>query len=100
MPQLFDINKQASRRDVVYGHQSYFVWKDLFMPVRVSSSIVFGIDVFLVQFEIAVESGPAQFSITGLPENIAAESRSQIYKAIRNSGFLFSHDWAFTFGFQ
>jgi hypothetical protein len=59
------------------------------MPVRVLSSIVLGIDTYPVVFEVAVSSGPARFTITGLPQDTTAESQSHIGKAIPQIGGIF-----------
>jgi magnesium chelatase family protein len=59
------------------------------MLSKVLSSAVIGIDGYLVEVEVDVSFGLANFTIVGLPDGAVRESRERVKAAITNCGFAF-----------
>jgi magnesium chelatase family protein len=59
------------------------------MLARIDSCAVLGIDAHLVQTQVDVASGMANFTVVGLPDLAVQESRERVRSAIRNSNFSF-----------
>src|SRR5579863_4682120 len=53
------------------------------------SAAVFGIDAYLVEVEVDITAGNANFMTVGLPDAAVRESRERIKSAIKNSGLDF-----------
>ena len=62
------------------------------MLAKVLSSVVIGIDAFLVEVEVDIISGLPAFTTVGLPETAVKESNERVKSAITNSGFTFPDD--------
>lgn len=59
------------------------------MNSRVFSAAVLGIDAYIVEVEVHLQSGfPGIFTV-GLPEGAVKESKERVWAAIKNSGFRF-----------
>ena len=54
---------------------------------RALSAAVLGIDAYVVRVEVHREGGLAHFSVVGLPEGAAKESKDRVMAAIKNSGY-------------
>lgn len=69
------------------------VWtpfQPLEMLFKTFSAAVFGIDAYLVEVEVDIGPGfQGCFSVVGLPDIAAKESRERIKSAVRNCGFDF-----------
>ncbi|MBF0353022.1 MAG: YifB family Mg chelatase-like AAA ATPase [SAR324 cluster bacterium] len=59
------------------------------MIAKTFSATVLGIDAHLIEVEVDVSFGLAQFNIVGLPDGTIKESRDRVMSAIKNSGFEF-----------
>jgi len=59
---------------------------------KVLSSVVIGIDAFLIDVEVDIVSGLPTFTTVGLPETSVKESKERVKSAINNSGFTFPDD--------
>ncbi len=62
------------------------------MLFKTQSASVYGIDAYLVEFEVDVGSARMQdFNVVGLPDNAVKENRERIKSALRNCGYEFSY---------
>ncbi len=59
------------------------------MLSRVFSAGLLGIDGFLVEVEVDIAQGLANWNTVGLPESSVKESRDRVIAAIKNSGYSF-----------
>ena len=59
---------------------------------KVLSSVVIGIDAFLVEVEVDIVAGLPIFTTVGLPETAVKESKERVKAAIKNSGYAFPDD--------
>jgi len=59
---------------------------------KVLSSAVLGIDAYLVEVEVDINSGLPTFTTVGLPEAAVKESKERVKSAINNSGYRFPDD--------
>ena len=59
------------------------------MLSKVYSAGLLGIDAYLVDVEVDIAQGLAQWNTVGLPESSVKESRDRVIAAIRNSGYSF-----------
>jgi len=61
---------------------------DLFkeVPVKLTSSVLWGLEAFPIEVEVESFHGLPSFSIVGLPDKVVEESRDRINLAIRNLG--------------
>ena len=59
---------------------------------RVLSGAVLGIDAYLVEVEVDINSGLPTFATVGLPEAAVKESKERVKSAIGNSGYRFPDD--------
>ena len=59
------------------------------MLFKTFSAAVFGIDAYLVEVEVDVSAGRADFITVGLPDAAVRESRERIKSAVKNCGFEF-----------
>lgn len=59
------------------------------MLSKVFSAGLLGIDAFLVDVEVDIAAGLANWNTVGLPESSVRESRDRVIAAIRNSGYSF-----------
>lgn len=62
------------------------------MLAKVLSSVVIGIDGFLVEVEVDIIRGLPTFTIVGLPEVSVKESKERVKSAVSNSGYSFPVD--------
>lgn len=62
------------------------------MIAKVLSSVVVGIDAFLVEVEVDIAKGLPSFTTVGLPEAAVKESKERVKSAIGNSGYVFPDD--------
>ena len=60
------------------------------MLSKVLSSVVHGIDAYIVEVETHMEGNVPYFGIVGLPDNAIKESRERVIAAIKNSGLIFA----------
>src|SRR3990167_5527738 len=67
----------------------------IFMPSKVLSAAIIGLDAKLVQVEIDVSHGLRSFTIVGLPDKTVEESKERIESAIKNSKLLSPHGRTF-----
>ena len=56
---------------------------------KVLSAAVLGIDAYLVQVEVHLDSQLPAFTTVGLPDGAVKESKERVSAAIKNSGFPF-----------
>ncbi len=66
-----------------------------FMPSKVYSAAIVGLDAKLVEVEMDVSHGLRSFSIVGLPDKAVEESKDRIEAAIKSSKLLSPHDRSF-----
>jgi magnesium chelatase family protein len=59
------------------------------MLFKTFSAAVFGIDAYLVEVEVDISAGNANFTTVGLPDAAVRESRERIKSAIKNCGLEF-----------
>src|SRR5437762_2098533 len=59
------------------------------MLFKTFSAAVFGIDAYLVEVEVDISAGNANFMTVGLPDAAVRESRERIKSAIKNCGLEF-----------
>ena len=59
------------------------------MLAKVLSGAVLGIDAYIVDVEVDLHFGLANFAIVGLPDGAVKESRERVKAAITNTGFAF-----------
>jgi magnesium chelatase family protein len=59
------------------------------MLAKVTSCAVVGLDGALVDVEVDISGGQIGFTIVGLPDTAAQESRERVRAAIKNSGFTY-----------
>jgi magnesium chelatase family protein len=59
------------------------------MLSKVLSGAVLGIDAYIVDVEVDLHFGLANFAIVGLPDGAVRESRERVKAAITNTGFAF-----------
>src|SRR5436309_11497367 len=59
------------------------------MLFKTLSAAVFGIDAYLVEVEVDISAGNANFMTVGLPDAAVRESRERIKSAIKNCGLEF-----------
>jgi len=59
------------------------------MLSKVLSGAVLGIDAYIVDVEVDLHFGMANFAIVGLPDGAVRESRERVKAAITNTGFAF-----------
>lgn len=59
------------------------------MLSKVLSGAVLGIDAYIVDVEVDLHFGLANFTIVGLPDGAVKESRERVKAAITNTGFAF-----------
>jgi magnesium chelatase family protein len=59
---------------------------------KVLSSVVIGIDAFLVEVEVDIVPGLPNFTTVGLPEAAVKESKERVKAAVKNSGYTFPDD--------
>src|SRR5512137_3108000 len=59
------------------------------MLSKVMSGAVLGIDAYVVEVEVDLHFGLANFTIVGLPDGAVRESRERVKAAITNTGFAF-----------
>jgi len=59
------------------------------MLSKVLSGAVLGIDAYIVDVEVDISFGLANFAIVGLPDGAVKESRERVKAAITNTGFAF-----------
>ncbi len=59
------------------------------MLSKVLSGAVLGIDAYIVDVEVDLHFGMANFTIVGLPDGAVRESRERVKAAITNTGFVF-----------
>ncbi len=62
------------------------------MLAKVLSSAVIGVEAYIVEVEVDIESGLPAFVTVGLPEVAVKESKERVKAAIRNSGYTFPDD--------
>ena len=62
------------------------------MLSRMNSSVVSGIEAFLVEVEVDISYGLPVFNVVGLPETAVRESRERVKAAVKNSGYAFPLD--------
>jgi magnesium chelatase family protein len=62
------------------------------MLSKIKSGAVQGIDAYIMEIETHMEGNVPSFSIVGLPDNAVRESRERVIAAIKNTGFLFTHN--------
>lgn len=62
------------------------------MLAKVLSSVVIGIDAYLVEVEVDISPGLPTFTTVGLPEASVKESKERVKAAINNSGYTFPDD--------
>jgi magnesium chelatase family protein len=63
--------------------------KEIYMLSKVLSGAVLGIDAYIVDVEVDLHFGMANFAIVGLPDGAVKESRERVKAAITNTGFAF-----------
>jgi len=56
---------------------------------KIFSSAIIGIDGYIVQVEIDLDSGLPSFDIVGLPDSAIKESKERVRAAIKNSNIIF-----------
>src|SRR5207249_10284223 len=61
-------------------------WKHAPMLFKTFSAAVFGIDAYLVEVEVDISAGNANFMTVGLPDAAVRESRERTKWAIKNCG--------------
>ena len=59
------------------------------MLSKILSGAVLGIDAYIVDVEVDIHFGMANFAIVGLPDGAVRESRERVKAAITNTGFTF-----------
>ena len=59
------------------------------MFAKVLSAGVLGIDAYIVQVEVHLETAQEHFTTVGLPDSAVKESKERVGAAIKNSGFRF-----------
>jgi len=59
------------------------------MLSKILSGAVLGIDAYIVDVEVDLHFGMANFAIVGLPDGAVRESRERVKAAITNTGFAF-----------
>src|SRR3989344_3788905 len=69
--------------------------KQNFMPSKVLSAAIVGLDAKLVEVEVDVSHGLRSFSIVGLPDKAIEESKERIESAIKSSKLLSPHNRTF-----
>src|SRR3989344_4046383 len=78
---------------------TYFVldefYQNKFMPSKVYSAAIVGLDAKPVEVEIDVSHGLRSFSIVGLPDKTVEESKERIESAIKSSKLLSPHQRTF-----
>jgi magnesium chelatase family protein len=62
------------------------------MLSKIKSGAVQGIDAYIMEIETHMEGNVPFFGIVGLPDNAVKESRERVIAAIKNSGYLFTHN--------
>lgn len=62
------------------------------MLSKVLSSVVVGIDAFVVEVEVDIRHGLPNLQTVGLPETTVKESKERVRSAISNSGYRFPDD--------
>jgi magnesium chelatase family protein len=62
------------------------------MLSKIKSGAVQGIDAYIMEIETHMEGNVPFFGIVGLPDNAVRESRERVIAAIKNSGYLFTHN--------
>src|SRR3989344_818996 len=67
----------------------------IFMPSKVFSAAIIGLDAKLVEVEVDVSHGLRSFSIVGLPDKAIKESEERVDSAIKSSKLLSPHSRTF-----
>jgi magnesium chelatase family protein len=59
------------------------------MLAKILSSVIIGIDAWLIEVEVDIANGLPNFSTVGLPDSAIKESKDRVKAAIKNSGYEF-----------